>query len=485
MTPDVDAAKRTTIFGLPILKQLAMLTNQPVEMALEREVPHGHYASIADWGASGGRNLGDAAAIQAAFDQAPIGIDLHFPPGEYLINKPLTLRRQLNLIGNGAYLVANFLDDDLLRVNIEDALNRDSRNQRISGLRLFVPKGNGNCLRVSNQKPNIANIGLVIDRNILSSSDEGQGYALLLEGIGTHHVVVSQNQIENGIKVHTADGITIEECLIFGLKTGIVIDVIEGAFLTRVIKNAIVSRDGAIKVLNGSQIYIEMNTFEQFPRYGENKSTDNSHIVIDPKSYRSSHIYIRKNNFGGGDNVGCSIKARGPCTNINIDCNVFNVNRKGLDVFLSSPEVMWTKIGPNNTTRGQRRRTAHLTSGDVLVVIDRGVGSFGVENSLFIEASGSWKAEGQLSLKKSIEGQVYLFGAITGTGRTGSLIGNVPFGMRPLYDTIVSIFTERGTAVPLKVEKNGNMRLLSEVTGKLNLGGICFWAAPPPIDGYE
>ena len=340
--------------------------------------------------------------------------------------------------------------------------------------------GTGDALRITNRAPNIANIGLLIENNVLAGPAEGPGVALRLQGIGTHHIVVRANQIENGIHLATADGVTIEDCLIFGVKPGVIVDLVAGAFQTRIIRNGFVARDGALLVLNGSQIYFEHNTVEQFPAYGANVSIAKASIAIRPTAYGSRHIQIVSNNFGGGDNAGASIHVSGDCRHLLVDRNVFNVNAAGNDVVLTDAAVAWTRIGPNNSVRGPEMRRPHLGAGDTVSVEDGGTGTYGVLSGKAIHPISPWRAAEKVVVRKSLENVLRFQGSLSGSGPAGGAIAKLSVGFRPLSDATVLAIGDQGITVPLRFEAAGLIRLLAAASGLVSLDGLSVLAALPP-----
>jgi hypothetical protein len=89
---------------------------------------------------------------------------------------------------------------------------------------------------------------MLIENNLITGAGEGPGYAVKLEGYATQHITLRNNQIENGIFVGTTDGITISENVIFGAKPAITVDLHAGSFQTRIQRNSLVARDGALVV---------------------------------------------------------------------------------------------------------------------------------------------------------------------------------------------------------------------------------------------
>jgi len=440
--------------------------------------------SILDWGVRGNNDPTDGERIQRAFDEAPLGGNLYFPPGDFRTRQPLRLRRHLNLVGSGGTRLTGEFDpkstDALLDINVEDPGNRDNRNQRIQGLRMWLISGLGDGLAFRNLAPNIANIGLIIENNLISGSGaSGPGYAIRLEGIGTHHLTVRNNQLINGVYVASADGVTIEECLIWGEKPGVTLDLIPGAFQTRILRNAIVTRDGALRVLNGSQIYFEYNQVEQPPQ--ANQAIEGAHIAIVPSKYGSRHIRVRSNNFGGGDNARLAIYASGDCQDLLIDDNVFNWTSSGVDVNLADAAVMWTRISSSNAVRQKGTRRAMPNAG-LLRVRDEGVGTFGVENpGSALDPAFGWRPAPTFRFWKTLDGVARFEGTwLCGKATKNTRIGILPVGFRPRLTTRLILPTDTGELTMLDIMADGAIIVILASGNSVDWSGVSFVVAPRP-----
>lgn len=467
-------SRRGVLTAVPLLAAPAPLYASAAQPAPETLL------SLTQWGIRGHNDPNDAAAIQRAFDEAPVGSELYFPPGEYRITKPLFLRRQLNLYGSGARIRAEFPDNsNLLTINVEDQVNRDNRLQRIRGLRLHYV-GGGSTLALTGVEPNLANIGLLIENNLITGAGEGPGYAVKLEGYATQHLTLRNNQIENGVYLNTTDGIVISENVIFGWKPAITLDLHPGAFQTRIMRNSLVARDGALIILNGSQVYFEHNTIEQFPGYGPNRGSRSASLVIAPRTVGSRHIRLVSNNFGGGDNVAISILVDGDCQDLFIDHNVFNFTASGADIRLTGPAVAWTRIGPNNSLRASgRRRTQQQGREGKLEVEDRGTGTYGVRKP--IVAAAGWRASPDASLEVSLDGQLRCWGEIGGgAARPGAVIAQLPVGARPARPVRALALSGDGIPVPLAIDEQGNVRLIGQGATTIDLTPLHLAVAPRP-----
>lgn len=445
--------------------------------------------SVLEWGVKGGNDAGDTERIQQALDEAPIGCNLVFPTGYFRIRRQLQVNRRLNLISRGAILSANLMDhEDVFSINIEDEGNRDNRNMIISGFRIIVNSGGRNCIHIQNASPNLSNIGMLIENNILGVRDVSTGFAIAMQGIGTHFNVIRNCQLENGVLLSCADGTVVEQCLIFGKKTAITLDLIEGAFQTKIINNGLVSRDGAMLVRNGSQVLFSGNQVEQFPTSGRNQSQARSSIAIMAADRGVRHVRILGNNFGGGANVENSITVEGNCQDIFIDDNVFCTTSSGTDISLNGRLVAWSRIGPNNTVRGPVPPNVRKRVNPV--VKDTGLGTFGVRKYAadLAERAPQWIANSEFCFWKSLDGVVRLQGAWSpGATKSGTLIAFLPEGFRPSASAFLHCATDatEETAV-LRIDSDGAIRVHRSPKATIYLSGTSFPAADraayPPTD---
>lgn len=433
-----------------------------------------------------------APYIQAAFDEAPLGCDLHFGPGDWRIFSTVTARRQMNLIGGGMRLQGYFGADttsNLLDIRIEEAVlaSTDTRGMTLRGIRGFFSNGGNNVCTVDNVTPMAGNLGMVFENCGFGANNTGPGAALEFIGVDTQQHIVQGGQFTNQIKLSgCADGIKILGALIFGLKTGVYVDVAEGAFETIIRDCLIVSRDGAIAVYNGSQVHILNNQLEQFPAYGANQLTQKCQVLIYPQTYGSRNIIIKGNNFGGGSNCEVPLELRGGAGAVDdtlIDENVFNPGSTGLDWRIMDVAVRGTRFGPNNRFRGTRGG----------VTITDGVAAANTENSADLAAFsdlglwtyGTWKTGADLSLtgtttagtgfrfKKTFDDQLIFEGTLsTSTTTGGTVFGTLPEGFRPKRQTY-SIVAGAGGATTIQFNTNGQILGANiPATGDIYFSGI-------------
>lgn len=452
--------------------------------------------SVQDWGAYP-TNVDCSAAIQRAFDEAPLGCDLIFPAPptpdyEYRCTSPLVLSRKMNLVGPGARLVFRFSGastSDGLHINPTDGFDLDARNWYIEGFReIALYSGEGNALRVSNDGANVAQIGWVIRNCVITTVDGTAGYAIKLDddiGYGTHLAHILECQIGNGIYHTAADGITIERCNIFGLKPAITLDLTAGAYQTRIINNTLVARDGALLVLNGDQIYFLGNHCEQFALYGANQGTKKAQLTINGQTLAlpARDIFIEHNNFGGGGNCEASIVFDGNVRDVVIDRNVIRqgtLNAVNKDIRLLAGTVKGTVLGPLNSWRGVRTSPDPGFAG---AVEDSGVATRGLWAAFPATFANSWTAGTGLKRMVGHDSIVRFEGhLIAGSITANHIIATLPEGYKPREDMTFSCPIENAAGSAwatcvLYVNTSGEIRVRSGITdigSKVGLGGMSY-----------
>lgn len=434
-----------------------------------------------------------APYIQAALDEAPIGCDLYFGPGDWRVYSTLTVRRQMNLIGNGMRLQGYFGADttsNLIDINIEEAVlgNTDARGMVLREMRAYFSNGGHSVCVVDNVAPMGGNLGMMFEHCGFAAPDTGTGSALEFVGVDVQKHLVLGGHMTNRVKfAGCADGVKLFAVLIDGHKTGVHLDSAEGAFRQIVERCIIVSRDGQIAVYNGSQVDILHNQLEQFPGYGANQLPQKCQLLVYPQTYGSRSINIIGNNFGGGGNCEVPIELRGGAGAVDdtfIDLNTFNPGSTGLDWRILDAAVRGTKIGPNNKLRGSRGG----------VVIDGGgVASANTENSLDLMSFsdlgswtyGVWKTGADLSLpgtttantgfrfKKTFDDIVIFEGSISTSDNSGGvLLATLPPGFRPKRQTY-QFFAGAGGSTTLRFDTNGQILGVGvPATGEIWLSGF-------------
>lgn len=397
--------------------------------------------------------------IQAALDEAPLGCDLVFPQGDYRTTAAVNMTRQMNIIGYYARFQGLFATDvtsNLFNVAIETAVlgSTEARETRIQGVRMYFATGGKHTLDIQNASPLTANHEMVIESSAFSALSTSTGAAIHIHG-GTDtqlHKIVNC-RVENTIHLDDcADRCIVDKCNIYGNNVGVLVDVTKGAFHTLITDNVITSRDGAVFVKRGSQVFIERNQIEQV---GTNAGIGLAHIAIKPSetNYASQRCVIRDNNFGGGAaTVDTSIYLETDAAGVEdtlIDGNTFGRGISVYDVKIVDSGVRGTRLGPNNQWRGNRSidggavvidgsgnagaNTANPR--DVSFVEDAGSQTYGVWKTISsmsahsgVTASSNFRIRKNLDDTLSIEGYVTADGTATGGG---TVLFTLPTGMWP------------------------------------------------------
>jgi Pectate lyase superfamily protein/Right handed beta helix region len=426
--------------------------------------------------------------IQRAFDEAPLGGTVYFPPGDYRTRAPLRLTRQINLWGDAARLVGFFGTSDqstLLEIALVSAANGndDARRMRIDGLSAYFASGGGDVLAIlagdrqfdRTPRDAIGNLGMVIERCGLSAPTTGPGVALRIEGFRTQAHIIRDCDIANSIFLRCADGVTITGNRLIGERPGVILDLHEGAFKTEVSRNLITSRDGAIMLHNGSQVDIIGNQIEQ--PSAQNRSPQAAHIVIQPTRYASHDCRIIGNNFGAGTNLKRSIWCVGGdlgIENLSVADNVFNIAGSGpghVDIELADAAVRWTRIGANSA-RGAR---SGVDPAAPLGIVDRGTGSYGVRHDAAMAAIGAgWRATSDFRFWKSLDDMLHFSGAVEQTTKNATASAlRLPEGFRPRTRSRGIGAGDRGP-VMIDFATDGGVHIKSADSVRIDLAALAF-----------
>lgn len=164
----------------------------------------------------------------------------------------------------------------------------------------------------------------------------------------------------------------------FGIPTALILEIESGAYRTEVYGGTMVSRDGGVRILKGSQVAIRGVQFEQFQPYGPNVSPESAHIaVVGSASQISDSIIVEGNNFGGGTNLQNLIYTD-YASNVDISRNVMNApNPTGFDVFITA-NSKYVKPRTDNVIQGNISNPRPQNVRFPMVVSDSGVGTYNV-----------------------------------------------------------------------------------------------------------
>jgi hypothetical protein len=448
------------------------------------------YVSVKSWQVAGTNTVSDTAKIQTALDEAPLGCTLFFPPGLYAVNDTIVVRRGINLkFARGAVVLGKLTDStkniwewkvatppdgagDVRLLRVED--------MEIGGIPGFSQK---HTIHIENALPMASNLGMDFVGGSFSAADDQSGVAVHIEGLVTQLHKFWGSQIINGAYLdQCSDAIRFITCEFFGVALGCKMNLQVGAFRTAIDHCVMVCQNGAIQIDGGSEVDITYNQIEQYPV--ANASTFNSLVAIAGSSFKCRRNNISFNNFGGGGFVNRNIYLDGDTAETFIDNNTFGVTAAPLDVLIASTAVKWTRIGPNNYTRGSGRGGNIETppgSGlypvntsdvdDLLAVLDGGTGTYGarrVADASFaglvpgIGLSNGWTAATNFMFEKNLNNRVMFRGRLNpGTVTSGTVVATMPVGFRPDDLVFLLVPTSTGVYAVIEITYAGVMSIFS------------------------
>lgn len=263
--------------------------------------------SVKDFGAVGDGVADDTAAIHAAISSMSSGI-LFLPKGVYRVTG-ISVNKPISLEGEGqsaSYILIGpqfspAADADAVRYTIAT----EARNLFIKNLTL----GNfGSSAGLTGHGLNLSNAPLInftVENCSIGPVGVG-GRSIYSSSRGLGISTIHNNTLSSGIYLRVStDALTISKNTIFGSNYCIDIDIENGSYNTIIKDNVIVGSQGGIRLVNGAQVLIQNNQFEQ-PSDTTNTTTESSHLFIegDSSSYlRTARISVLDNNFGGGTNI--------------------------------------------------------------------------------------------------------------------------------------------------------------------------------------
>lgn len=414
-------------------------------------------------------DAGNAAKIQNAFDTAPIGSTLVFPPWTIGVSTPLTLRRIMNLEMGRCTLRGDFIatdpSSDVLRVAITMDVDGvgDVRVAILRGGKVYNATG-GNC--ALNINPDglpglLPQFGLIIcegayggySRAIRIGAANIAGDTNFCTVMGNDLSLIGPAAATAGSAVvdidKCADGHRILNNLIYAVTggTGVRVNVVAGAYQTHIADNGIVCRDGALLVSNGARVMFLYNQCEQVA--ASNQLVPKATVLIQGLAYRSIGCIIYGNNFGGGSFVDYNI-AMYNAEGCYIDCNYMNTTGVA-DILLGNGgpgnTADYNTIGGNNWPRGTRpilTAPCDITRRLKVVVSSGTSGNRGVWRNDVTLSNGWTLSNFEFMLDSS--GILHMEGALdSGTVTLGTVMATLPDGYAPRDAMFMPFVTETGT----------------------------------------
>lgn len=418
-----------------------------------------HYGVVGD-GSSG---YADCAKMQYALDHAPLGCVLVCPPALVPLNVPLVMSRPMSIkMDQNFQLRGDFGVGalDVLQIGITDTgLGGDVRNLVIEGGYLWSQYQKGDGVININPTPadylphfellirNVKMIGNFRAVRIGGANASGDTNFCTIEGcnIGINSAGAAAVDLDN-----CADGHRIINNLIFGVGSGVRVNVVVGAFNTTIQGNGLVTRDGGVLIRNGSRVLIDGNQIEQ--QGGVNGLS--ASIVIQGNDYKSAGNIITRNNFGGGGNVDHNIRVENSHHNF-IDLNQMNVTAIDDVTFLDAgggKHADYNTIGGRNTFRGTRAIQANMTDANRRMIISESaacVGNRGIWRPGLALTFYGGAAPDNLSYMVDESSILHWEGhVIAGAVTAGASLFDMPAGCRPINAPVIQpVGTPAGVGV--------------------------------------
>lgn len=403
----------------------------------------------------------DWAALQSVLDVGSRVADI--APGVYNVGGTgLVLTKNTSLVGAdprksrilaGAGMGAT---TDVLTVAItSNEGNTDVRNWRLENLTIQAAASGRHAVYIAPPGPAFALLTSRIALCNLMGSDTNGGYAIHADG-NLAHSEISRCTIQSPLYMACGDANSIFGNTFFGLRTAIIFDLIYGVHNNTVRGNTIVTRDGAMRIINGDAIRFINNQVEQFLSYGENLSTPSASVHAQGAARPVYNLVIEDNNFGGGTNVDYSVYldnaeravvGKNQFVASDADDIYFTANAK-YNILKRDNRVRGTISDPRTNTRFKEK------------VTDLGVGNMGVLHPAaeLVHQNGwvggdFWKDE---------NGTVYFETQLSGgsTLLDGTVVGTLPVGFRPHTNTRIVCPTSTGVG-----------RLFITSTGQISAAG--------------
>ncbi len=454
---------------------------------------------------------GDAAKIQAAHNNAPVGSTLVFPAISCLITTTLNFTRNLSYIFNGTEFRFALADDNTDGINYSPMPNDgfDGSSQKVfSGLRYFFTGAGRHGINITT-----TGLNAVAKHNIFSNivgycGPNPAGYAIRAYGSGPHKNIFENCYLgPRGFYDESGDGNQFINCGFHGL-VGIALRKMSGAYKTRILGCSFAMGGIAILNLQGEAIDIEGCNFKHvsafvIPKMPYNGTSDCNiassiaFLNIYQDGMRGNRII--GNHFDGGPYISNSIWLSGatPSLSVNntiIDENVFNVCKplsnpndieSGIissDLNIINDNVKFTRFGERNVVRGDRTSLPD-TNNAPFYIGNNGLGTYGVWN-LFpsLNLQNGWTAGSVFAWRKNNAGVIEFRGSlVAGVKDIDAHIGTMPEWARPYTDThYMSAGAATGVISTFVIKANGEIRVgpvaFAAAETVLQMGGVTYSA---------
>lgn len=404
----------------------------------------------------------DWAALQSVFDIGSRVADI--PPGLFNVGADgLVLTKNVSLGGadglKSRIVAGSGMDatTDVITVAIDDNQgNTGVRNWRCENLMVQATNGGRHAVYIEGDGVFGLLTSQIINNNLTGNAGNG-GNAIHVNN-NLSHCEIAFNTLQSPVHMKCYDANVIRKNMFFGARIAVVFDLIFGVKNNTVEDNTIVTRDGAVHIIDGDDIRILNNQVElaQGHTPAENQSPTSSMVWIEGASRKSLGTVIEYNNFGGGTNLDHLIYVdNAEKTTIDkndlVACNV-------AEVYFTA-NATYNILGRRNHVRDQSPSNPRTRTRFKEEVTDLGVGNMGVLHPASELAHQNGWAGGDFW--KDEYGVVYFQGSLSsGTTTDGTVIGTLPAGFRPVSNRRIACPTSGGLG-----------RLLIRGTGSIEADG--------------
>lgn len=436
--------------------------------------------------------------VTAAINALPSGSVLRFTPNAYKVSSTsgdiFTITKNISVAGtrNGTTIIAYVSNPTNAIFKVSVTSNNgylDVRHQTFSGLAMFFAGptlGSSSIYATMREEGNLPHHEFTVENCQLQGVNAA---AITFDGAFAFSDI-RYNELENGVNFinKCADGQRIRDNSISGTMNtpGIMMDATYGSYTHIIEGNVIANKNGAIRIINGSQVKITKNQIEQF--YFENASPYNAMITVGegtgnpdycvgggtppacvggsliPYDFQSFGVVIEDNNIGGGSNVATDIAVLN-ATATSIDKNVFPGITTSSFINFAGVVSSGNFIGDKNLFGGV----------PVNGQIYNGTGSFNygaIYGSNALTFSNGWGATANMTYMLRADRTLIFTGGFTGgTTTTSTLIAVLPSDIRPTATRYISVGTSTGAGT-LSVDSSGNVRVISLPSADAYLDGV-------------
>jgi hypothetical protein len=460
-------------YGKNLRSKINGNTNIAIKNAKDIKAIFADYVSIKALGAKGDGVSDDTAVIQAAFDN-PALQTIYFPSGNYLVKalsgSCLSISRHAKIFGDGMNRSSIIVDPttpstvDVLKVSgqITNLVIQDIGFTYASG----TPARHAIHIDLSTT-------GHFVKNSFIEKCyfNEINGHAIHLtnptnvDGFFTSRI--GNNLIYGGIFLErSGDSVLIEENTITGVKAGIEMTTVTGAYRTYIGKNNITSDEGQIVLTNVSEVSIIENQIEQT---AARASTNHACIEIDG----GYNIIIENNNFDTNGYIDYNLRVNNT-KNIIVDKNNFHTSNKHIDI---KSGAVNTYIGYKNNSRKNGIAVNNL------VIDNAGIGTTNIDVPVTLE--NGWTNYdsvnyGAARCHKTQDGTCHLKGSISGgTVTVGTQLFVLPEGFRPSKTMYAICYSHNGSSAILgsiRILQTGEVSIRSGANNLFTLDGVSFKA---------